>query len=179
MAVSQAQLPDDQRVQAGLAVGGALIAGVGAGAGLTEFTDIGGREGVTTEVGGAVTGVGAPLALRRTVDVRPDGTPRTLVGEPGTLVGRVWRPSAAWGIIGGGLTGLAHVADDMLDLGLLPDDVSDFFMWHAITGVPTGVGMAAFPEEGAGGAGTARTSGRTLREVSGGGAPDGGAPARP
>lgn len=163
-------LPDDERLQAGLGVGGAAVAGVGAGAGLTRFTDLGGFDGVTGEVTGAVTGVGAPLALRQTVDMRPDGTPRTLVGEPGTLLGRVWRPSAAWGIFGGGLTGLLSVADGMLDMGMLPDDVSDFMMWHAITGVPTGVGMAAFPAEASGGGSTAarQGAGRTLREATDG-----------
>lgn len=180
-----ATLPDDERLQAALGVGGALVAGVGSGAGVTRFTDIGGRQGVTTEVAGSVTGIGAPLALRRTVDIRPDGTPRTLLGEPNTLMGRVWAPSAAWGIFGGGLTGAAWLADEMLDLDMLPDDVAEFAMWHAITGVPTGVGMAAFPAASNGGSG--QSAAQTLREVatgsSGSSNPSGGGssgrPARP
>lgn len=96
------------------------------------------------EVTGGVVGVGAPVALREFADVR-DGQAVSLIGEPGTTVGDLTRPSVAWGLGAGGLTGVLW----LMDIGGPP--FRDFYLAHALTGIPTGVAFLLLPREASGG----------------------------
>lgn len=91
-------------------------------------------------VGGAV-GVGAPVVLRETADVR-DGQAVTLLGEPSSALGRLTSPSAAWGLGVGALTGALW----WMDAG--GQALQDFYLAHTATGIPTGVASALLPKAG-------------------------------
>lgn len=92
------------------------------------------------EIGGGVVGVGAPVALREFADVR-NGEEVSLIDGQGEILSRLTRPSVAWGLGAGGLTGLLWA----MDVG--PRWLQDFYLTHAITGIPTGVGSALMPVE--------------------------------
>lgn len=105
------------------------------------------------EIAGGSVGIGAPLALRETVDVRA-GQPMPLLGEPGSMLARWTRPSVAWGVGVGSLTGLLW----WRDVG--GRAFQDFSLAHAVTGIPTGVGSALLPKQ------TAAASGEEQRFLS-------------
>lgn len=106
----------------------------------------------SSELAGGVVGVGAPVALRETVDVR-GGQEFSLVGEQGSMLARLTRPSVAWGLGVGGVTGLLW----LMDMGGRP--LKDFYLTHSLTAIPAGAASALMPREasGGGGTGTART----------------------
>lgn len=164
------RLPDNPRVRAGLGTGAVLASGVGAGAILNRFTDVGGRESAVPQVTGFATGVGVPLVLRNTLDLRDDNTPRNLLGDPDTILGRVSRPSSAAGIGGGALAGAAWWANDVMGMDVLSERVSRFMFWSAASGITAGVGSALLPKEmggnsGGNGGGSPQAA-RSLREAS-------------
>lgn len=105
------------------------------------------------QIGGGVVGVGVPVALRETMDTEVG----PLVGEPGSMLARVSRPSSAWGLGAGGLTGLLYA------LGVGPDSLQDFYLAHSLTAIPTGAASAFLPK-GTGGT-TAGTSSRTRQRM--------------
>lgn len=112
-------------------------------------------------IGGAGVGVGAPATLREFVDVQ-DGQPFSIVGEPGSTLGRLSRPSVAWGLGAGTATGLLWwLTDDM-------NPLNDFLFAHTVAAIPTGAASAALPKEGSGGggggSGQAARSQRVIRE---------------
>lgn len=111
-------------------------------------------------VGGGAVGVGAPAILREFADVQ-NGQPFSLLGEPGSTLFRLTRPSVAWGLGAGAATGLLW----MLSAG--PDALEDFYMAHTITALPSGALSAALPVEASGnGGGGQQQSGmpRRVRE---------------
>lgn len=110
------------------------------------------------EIGGGVVGVGVPVALRETLDVR-DGQVNNLLGEPDGILGRISRPSSAWGIGVGSLTGALWA----MDVG--PQWLHDFYLTHSITGIPTGIASAAMPRsvDGGSGGGSGATVSRSRR----------------
>lgn len=158
--------------QATIGSAGVVGAGVGVGMGLEQF---GGRrfDGMTAEVAGGVTGVGVPVVLRETVDdeVGP------LLGESGTTLARVTKPSAAWGIGGGAATAALWWADMTVLMDRIPDGASEFFMWHAMTGIPTGVASAVLGDGGGGELAEPGTRRRLEETGGGGGSPDNATPA--
>lgn len=111
------------------------------------------------EIGGGIVGVGVPVLLRETVDVR-DGQAFSLAGDPGSMLAKLTRPSVAYGVGAGGLTGALYLA------GIGPKMLHDFYLTHSITGVATGIGSALVPKEAApGGGGSGATArARTLTE---------------
>lgn len=96
------------------------------------------------EIGGSAVGIGLPVALRETVDV-DGGEPVSLIGDPNSLVGKWTRPSVAWGVGVGGLTGLLW----WLNMGG-DEALQDFYFAHTVTAVPTGLGSLLFPKAGTG-----------------------------
>lgn len=89
------------------------------------------------QIGGGIVGVGAPAALRETADVQVG----PLVGDPGSTLARVSRPSVAWGLGVGGLTGALWA----MDVG--PDELHDFYLAHSLTAIPTGAISALLPKQ--------------------------------
>lgn len=120
-----------------------------------------------TTIGGGVVGVGAPALLRETADVQ-NGQAFSLIGDPGSTLARVSRPSVVWGLGVGGLTGALWVAD------VGPSWLHDFYMAHAITAIPTGAVSALLPKQaGASTAAASSRSQRALRESRPGSSPSG------
>lgn len=153
-------------MQAGAGSAGVIAGGTALGMGLNRF---GPRrtQRMVPEIAGATSGVGIPVVLRETVDEEMG----PLIGEEGTTLGRVGRPSAAWGIFGGLTSGAVWWVDGPLGMDVVPDTLSDFLMWYAVTGVPTGIASAALPKNSGGGAEAASepgtsSAGRSLRDVS-------------
>lgn len=103
-------------------------------------------------VGGAGFGVAAPATLREFADVQ-NGQPFSLVGQPDTVVGRLTRPSVAWGLGVGTITGL------LWGLGAGPSMLQDVYLAHTLTAIPTAAASAAFPVEAMTG-GTTTASGQ-------------------
>lgn len=105
-------------------------------------------------IGGGGLGVAAPAALREFADVQ-DGQQFSLLGQPGSTIGRLTRPSVAWGLGMGSLTGLLWWADAG------PSMLEDFYLAHTVTAIPAGAASAALPVEapssGGGGGGSAQT----------------------
>lgn len=97
-----------------------------------------------------MTGVGGTVSLREFVDVSQG----PLVGSPGTTVGRVTVPSAAYGI-GTGLLALGGWW--VMGRGSL----KDFLLAHGITAVPSGAVSALLPKSGTTTTAGAGTGGRT------------------
>lgn len=90
---------------------------------------------------GGVTGAGATVGVREFFDLNADGTPRHLIGTPGSVVGRVGRPSALYGL---GTGTLATAGWWMTDRGM----AHDFLLAHGLTGLAAGLAMVAMPKEG-------------------------------
>lgn len=114
-------------------------------------------------VGGGAVGVGGPATLREFADIQ-DGQPFSLIGDPGTTVGRLTRPSVAYGLGAGALTGVLYLG------GLGPGALEDFYLAHTLTALPAGAASAALPKEaqngggGGGGGNTQAASQRMVRE---------------
>lgn len=160
-------IPEDQRIRGGLALGSTVAGGTALGWATSMVTDLGGRQGVTPEVGGGVSGVGGVVALRETVDVL-GGQQTTLVGEPGTTLGRLSRPSVAWGLGGGSLGALWWGLDAMTGVDMIPDLAADFGLWWGLTGIPAGLASALMPKQpttSGGSTAAASASRRPLREA--------------
>lgn len=103
------------------------------------------------EIGGGVVGVGAPVALRELADVR-DGREVSIIGEPGSLMARLTRPSVAWGLGAGSITGALWM------LGAGPRWLQDFYLTHTLTGIPSGAVSALVPRESPTGGGAGAES---------------------
>lgn len=98
-------------------------------------------------VGGGGVGVAAPAALREFADVQ-NGQPFSIIGDdPTSVVGRLSRPSVAYGLVGGTLSGLLWMAD------VGPSALQEFYIGHTLTALPAGAASAALPVEGSGGGG--------------------------
>lgn len=97
-------------------------------------------------VGGGAVGLGTVVGLRQFVDVQ-EGATVSIVGSEGSLLARLSRPSAAYGLGVGGLSGLLWLAD------VGPNWLHDVYLGHAITSIPAGAASAAVPREPAGGGG--------------------------
>lgn len=98
-------------------------------------------------IAGGTVGVGAPVVLRETADVR-GGEPISLLGAPGSALARATRPSVAWGVGVGSLTGALW----WMDVG--GKALQDFYLAHTVTGIPTGLASALMPKQvGSGSAG--------------------------
>lgn len=91
-------------------------------------------------VGGGAVGIGGVAGLREFADLQ-NGQPFSLVGEPGSTVGRLTRPSVAFGLGAGALTGLLYLG------GLGPNALEDFYLGHTLTAIPSGAVSAALPKE--------------------------------
>lgn len=102
-------------------------------------------------IGGGAVGIAAPATLREFADVQ-DGQEFTLLGDPGTTVGRLTRPSVAWGLGAGALTGVLYW------MGAGPSALEDFYLAHTVTAIPTGLVSAALPREAPGGSGGGSTA---------------------
>lgn len=100
------------------------------------------------EIGGGVVGVGVPVTLRETLDMQ-DGQPFALVGEPGSIEHRLTRPSVAYGLGAGSLTGLLWM------MGVGPRALEDFYLAHTLTAVSAGTISALMPKGGGNGGSTA------------------------
>lgn len=109
-------------------------------------------------IGGGVVGVGAPALLRETMDVQ-NGQEVSLVGDPGSTLARLSRPSAAWGLGVGAVTGA------LWSMNVGPSWFQDFALAHAIAAIPTGAVSALLPKQAASAQATAQArSQRALRE---------------
>lgn len=91
-------------------------------------------------IGGGAVGVGAPAVLREFADVQ-NNQPFSLIGDPGSMLHRISRPSVVWGLGVGGVSGALY----MVSAG--PEALEDFYLAHALTSIPTGVLSAIFPAE--------------------------------
>lgn len=115
-----------------------------------------------SEIGGGVVGVGAPVALREFADVR-NGQEVSLIEGRGEMLARLTRPSVAWGLGVGGLSGLLWAA------GVGPRWLHEFYATHALTSIPIGAVSAAMPVTagggGGGGGGTQGTQGTISRST--------------
>lgn len=109
-------------------------------------------------VGGGAVGVAAPAALREFADLQ-DGQPFSLVGDPSSAVGRLTRPSVAYGLGMGALSGLLYLG------GIGPDTLEEFYLAHSLTALPAGAVSAALPKEASGASGAAARQ-RAMRETS-------------
>lgn len=110
-------------------------------------------------VGGGAVGLGTTVGLRQFVDVQ-DGTDVAIVGQPGSLMHRLTRPSSAYGLGVGGLSGLLWV------MGVGPDWLQDLYLGHAATAIPAGAASAAVPRTAAGGgSGDTATPQRAIRDT--------------
>lgn len=115
------------------------------------------RENVPEIAGGAV-GIGLPVTLRETVDVR-NGQAVSLLGEPGSLLARLTSPSVSWGLGAGALTGALWWAD------VGGDTLKDFYMAHTVTAIPSGAVSALMPKEASGGGGSGQTRSLTRQST--------------
>lgn len=109
-------------------------------------------------VGGGAIGVGATAAIREFADVQ-DGQPFSLVGDdPTSTIGRLTRPSVAYGLGAGALSGILYLG------GLGPNSLEDFYLAHTLTALPSGAISAALPKEATDGGSTASPQ-RPMRDT--------------
>lgn len=97
-------------------------------------------------ISGGGVAAGAVAGLREFADVQ-GGQAFSLIGEPDTVWGRVTRPSVAYGLGAGTLTGLLFA----LDAG--GDALQDFYLAHTAVALPAGAISAGLPKQGLGGPG--------------------------
>jgi len=102
-------------------------------------------------VGGGALGVGMPFGLREFADVQ-DGEAFSLLGNPGSTLHKLTRPSVAYGLGMGALTGALY----LVSAG--PDSLEDFYLAHSATAIPSGIASAVLPVEAPGG-GSGQTAG--------------------
>lgn len=95
---------------------------------------------------GGVLGVGGTVALREMFD--QDGG---LMGDQGTLLDRVTRPSVIYGVGSGAVAGALWYLDDsrMMNTTLGPIDNS-LYATYSLTGVSSGAASALFPVDASG-----------------------------
>lgn len=105
------------------------------------------------EIGGGMVGVGVPVALREFMDVSQG----PLLTGQGDIVARLTRPSVAYGLGAGAVTGALW----FMDVG--PDMANDFFLAHTATAVPTGIASAILPKEASSAAGSSPSASRARR----------------
>lgn len=90
---------------------------------------------------GGVTGVGGTVALRQTMDKKGG-----LLGDPGSLLDRLTRPSVIYGVGTGALAGGLYWMDENRRADTTPFGIDNTF-WgtHALTGVTSGTVSALLP----------------------------------
>lgn len=109
-------------------------------------------------VGGGAVGLGTVVGLRQFVDVQ-EGATVSIIGSEGSMAARLTRPSTAYGLGLGGLSGILWLAD------IGPDWIQDAYLGHALTAIPAGAASAAVPVEPEGG-NTASATATRQRPVS-------------
>lgn len=153
-----------------------IIGGAGVGAGVAFGLDKAGiSDAVSAGVGGGVMAGGTTAAIRERLDVADDGSQRTLVGDPGTVLGTATMPSVAWGV-GTGVVSLGlWWADVSGMMTTAPMDLEELWLGYGLGGVAAGTASAALPKQAAGTAsGSASGQTRTLKEAASGGGGGGG-----
>lgn len=169
------QTKDAIGIGAGAAVGGGVGFGMQRG-GVDRQTSVG--------VGGGIAGGTTTAAVRERFDVKADGSPRTLFGDPGTPLGTLGMPSVAWGL-GTGLASLGLWWADFSGMATTaPRDMEELWLGYGLGGVAAGTVSALMPKAGAStaisgfmpGQGQTRTQAgqRTLRQPSTQASSDGG-----
>lgn len=167
-------LSADQKDAVGIGAGAALGGGVGFGlnrARVDRQTAVG--------VGGGVAAGTTTAAIRERFDVAPDGTQRTLFGQPGTPLGTLGTPSVAWGLGAGALSLGLWWADFSGMMSTAPRDLEELWLGMGLGGVAAGTVSALMPKT-SGSTTTASASrggavaSRTLRQPSGSGNSSGG-----
>lgn len=164
-------LSADQKDAVGIGAGTVLGGGVGFGldrARVDRQTAVG--------VGGGVAAGTTTAAIRERFDVAPDGTQRTLFGQPGTPLGTLGTPSVAWGLGTGALSLGLWWADFAGMATTAPRDLEELWLGMGLGGVAAGTVSALMPKTSGSTAtatgGSATT--RTLRQPSGSGNSSGG-----
>lgn len=112
-------------------------------------------------VGGGAVGLGSVVGLRQFVDVQ-EGATVSIVGSEGSMLARLTRPSSAYGLGVGGLSGLLWLAN------VGPNWLQDVYMGHAITAIPAGAASAAVPREPGDGGEPQAMAQRAMRSMTGG-----------
>lgn len=166
-------LSADQKDAVGIGAGTVLGGGVGFGldrARVDRQTAVG--------VGGGVAAGTTTAAIRERFDVAPDGTQRTLFGQPGTPLGTLGTPSVAWGLGTGALSLGLWWADFAGMATTAPRDLEELWLGMGLGGVAAGTVSALMPKTG-GSTATASSrdtnvGSRTLRQPSGSGNSSGG-----